>query len=388
MDENQNTEEEPLAALPEALYLQYCMINSFGLISDAKVGPFGPGLTIVYGKNEAGKSTLAAFIKGVLFGWERARAHRNPYTPVGSERSGSLYFASPEAKHLEKVELFRGGPRTLKGDISIIDDIDEETFRTLFFLSSDELRSLNNSSEVISRLLTAGSGTVASPARALAEIQDRINTFTSKAAANTHSFVHLKAEGKQVKEQLQKAKDEAQKYRDEDLELKRIENDRVTASDAISQKNIEAERLSSAQAELESIASRKDSLNADSRKAEHDMEMADGHCREEKERIGDVLATMSEEEDASIREELDELDERMNALERNVDVAQEAYRNAKADFDATDEVVQISYSGKKKKGGSSKRSSLMISLDLPIVVVLCGLCLTMIGTFLENLPVI
>ena len=47
-------------------------INGFGKFHDCSVA-FKDGLNVVYGKNEAGKSTLHSFIRGMLFGMERQR---------------------------------------------------------------------------------------------------------------------------------------------------------------------------------------------------------------------------------------------------------------------------------------------------------------------------
>mgnify|MGYP002601425213 FL=1 len=47
-------------------------IDGFGKFHDRDIS-FEDGLNVVYGKNEAGKSTLHTFIKGMLFGIERQR---------------------------------------------------------------------------------------------------------------------------------------------------------------------------------------------------------------------------------------------------------------------------------------------------------------------------
>ena len=47
-------------------------ISGFGKFQDQDVS-FEDGLNVVYGKNEAGKSTLHTFIRGMLF--EIGRAH-------------------------------------------------------------------------------------------------------------------------------------------------------------------------------------------------------------------------------------------------------------------------------------------------------------------------
>ena len=53
-------------------------ISGFGKFHNQDV-TFTDGLNVVYGKNEAGKSTLHTFIRGMLFGIEkqRGRASKN-----------------------------------------------------------------------------------------------------------------------------------------------------------------------------------------------------------------------------------------------------------------------------------------------------------------------
>ena len=45
-------------------------IDGFGKLNDLDLS-FEDGLNVLYGKNEAGKSTLHTFIRGMLFGIER-----------------------------------------------------------------------------------------------------------------------------------------------------------------------------------------------------------------------------------------------------------------------------------------------------------------------------
>ena len=80
-------------------FLERINIVSFGAFSGKVVGPFTPNLNVVFGRNEAGKTTLASFVGGVLFGWEDARGSRNTYKPTNAERAGSLFFAVPRAEY-------------------------------------------------------------------------------------------------------------------------------------------------------------------------------------------------------------------------------------------------------------------------------------------------
>ena len=78
----------------KAPFLEHIKLQSFGAFTDRVVGPFGPHLNVVFGRNEAGKTTLASFVGGVLFGWEEARGNRNTYRPANAERAGSLFFSA------------------------------------------------------------------------------------------------------------------------------------------------------------------------------------------------------------------------------------------------------------------------------------------------------
>ena len=56
-------------------------IDGFGVWSDKTWGPLEPGLNVFHGPNETGKSTLMAFIRSILFGFDRRGSSRR-YEPV------------------------------------------------------------------------------------------------------------------------------------------------------------------------------------------------------------------------------------------------------------------------------------------------------------------
>ena len=89
MGKKKNTSGE---ARISPLFLEHVKMSSFGKFSNIIVGPFSPGLNVVYGPNEAGKTTLNELVKGVLFGWPSSRGQGNSYRPESAERVGSLFF--------------------------------------------------------------------------------------------------------------------------------------------------------------------------------------------------------------------------------------------------------------------------------------------------------
>lgn len=59
-------------------------IEGFGHYSAKSIGPFNSPVTVIFGPNEAGKSTLLAFIRAVLFGFPSRRSTYYPLSPEDS----------------------------------------------------------------------------------------------------------------------------------------------------------------------------------------------------------------------------------------------------------------------------------------------------------------
>ena len=75
-----------------SLRIRRIYIDGFGKFHDVDIKGLDHNMTVFYGLNESGKSTLAAFVKAILFGFERNRepslTHR--YEPVNGGRHGGL----------------------------------------------------------------------------------------------------------------------------------------------------------------------------------------------------------------------------------------------------------------------------------------------------------
>ena len=57
------------------MQIKEAKIFQFGKLQNQTV-TFEPGINVIYGKNEAGKSTLHAFLKAMLFGMEKCSGGR------------------------------------------------------------------------------------------------------------------------------------------------------------------------------------------------------------------------------------------------------------------------------------------------------------------------
>lgn len=100
-------------------------ISNFGLFHNKRI-EFSPGLNLIYGENESGKSTVHSFIKGMLFGIEKTRGRPtfndmyDKYQPW--DRPGS-YDGSMEFEiNKNKYHLYRNFDRNNKAmDLTYID---------------------------------------------------------------------------------------------------------------------------------------------------------------------------------------------------------------------------------------------------------------------------
>ena len=84
-------------------------IDGFGKFHDLSVS-FDKDLNVVYGKNEAGKSTLHTFIRCMLFGLERGRgraARADLYSKYEPWENGGTYEGSLRLEqngHIYRIE--------------------------------------------------------------------------------------------------------------------------------------------------------------------------------------------------------------------------------------------------------------------------------------------
>lgn len=97
-------------------------IESFGGIKDKQI-VFGDGLNVIYGGNEAGKTTVCAFIKAMLYGMDSSRKNdirsvmRKRYMPAdGVRMSGSM-----DISHYRISRVFG---KTAKEDVTSVVDLE------------------------------------------------------------------------------------------------------------------------------------------------------------------------------------------------------------------------------------------------------------------------
>lgn len=164
------------------MHLKRLKIHRFGHLAGMELEGLSPGLNLIYGPNEAGKSTVVEAVRAALYGFLAPDPGRNAYQVLGSGRrvemelvtdddtvlrldrreargAGKALLTDPEGKRVPAEELLR-----------LMRNLDRGVFESLFAFTVEELQGLDGlgSNGVRDRVLGASLGSVkVSPQAAL-----------------------------------------------------------------------------------------------------------------------------------------------------------------------------------------------------------------------------
>ena len=236
-------------------------VDGYGALADLDLGPLGEGLSVIIGPNEAGKSTLLDFVRGVLFGFPDRR-HRSPFhEPLrGGRHGGSLRLQDNDGspwmleRHLDRRAPLLTGPDGQLGDEATLHDLlggaDDTLFRSVFAfglgelanfetLDKDEVRELVFSAGVLGAGRSATKAIRALDQQRLALIRPRqqqalanqlrlrleeLDQQLRSARAATSSYATAKAECERLAMNAKAARQETEALHLRARELERLES--------------------------------------------------------------------------------------------------------------------------------------------------------------------
>lgn len=174
------------------MYIQEFSIDKYGLFTSQKVSNIPPGLSIVFGKNEAGKSTLLHYFRCMLCGIPQSRASSEykKIPCIDSGFSGSI-LVSTASRMLEVRRRYQAEGRKRNefflytNDGKALEDslwttilgvgIDLEIYRNIFGISLGELVELTKDDIRVKDMLygaSIGAG-IKAPSTILEEIEEK-----------------------------------------------------------------------------------------------------------------------------------------------------------------------------------------------------------------------
>ncbi len=233
-------------------------IDGFGVFAGSEVRDVPGGLVVFHGPNEAGKSTLMAFIRGMLFGFPTGNVRELKYSPMRGGRHGGRLFLvgnggeeiviERQASPRPTLRITCGGEEKSEEFLKQqLGNCDKALFRSVFGFSLAELQELDGLSQpgLRDRIFTAGvSGAGRSWADVLKELEtkkdallkqrggkSRINDF-AKSMGNLEAGAREKRADslhyQQALQSIQKADQKIERYQVE-IESARRTLDRSTS---------------------------------------------------------------------------------------------------------------------------------------------------------------
>jgi uncharacterized protein YhaN len=148
-------------------------IDGFGIFHNALIKEFRPGINVIFGPNEYGKTTLLEFIRKVLFGFKKRNGDSNDYSPVhGGNLGGKIVceLANQSNVTISRFGTNRGGKVniTVNSEFfsteekleSILGYPSSDLYRNIFAFSLDELQEFGSLkvNDVKDRIYGAGLG--------------------------------------------------------------------------------------------------------------------------------------------------------------------------------------------------------------------------------------
>lgn len=369
-------------------FLQWVEARRYGALAGRDLGPFAPGLNAVYGPNETGKTSFASLVGAVLFGWNDRHGVSNTYQPATGERDGALVFCRNDGDGAasggrpEPLRLERGGSAPLEGDTSLVQDIDPATYRTLFSLTSDELLSLRDSSDVTARLLAAGSGTSGSPAQAFVEIEQQIAALTAPDGDDPRCIPALEQQLDGLRGRIRESSREVELAKQDARELRELRKNSADAMERIAQLNRDIEELAAARDRVESYDARLEALEGERQQLEQEQEAfrdqaADGDSPDPR------LLALSSVQERTVRSRLDEYESAWEKMQRIVDTAKQNRASSQASYEAFLEMGRENPSPRRRL--VSKGSQAVVSVIPTLAFVVAGIALFIHGRHIGSL---
>jgi len=154
-------------------------IDGFGIFRDERVEEIAPGLTVITGDNESGKSTLMEFLRYVLFPPPRRSKDVNEYLPLRGGAHGGRLSAELAGGRVtfERIDrrpriFFEHGPGFEEEPATrFFQSIERSTFQRVFALGLADLQELDvlSTADVRGRLALGGEVPIVAANRALSD---------------------------------------------------------------------------------------------------------------------------------------------------------------------------------------------------------------------------
>lgn len=209
-------------------------IDGFGALQNLELDGISPGLNIIEGANEAGKTTMLEFVRALFFGFaqrDRNTGDAKRFLPNGGAHGG---WAILQNSHNEKLRIDRIGDKTSAGeckvqllgtdrDINIdvlLNGADRLLYEQIFAFSLDELSGFSQSDERVQNSIYAASSGRGSDSlfSALKRTDDQVKEIYTKRGRN-QSLNKALAEYRNLQIQIKDLSGQVEEYNNDREQL-------------------------------------------------------------------------------------------------------------------------------------------------------------------------
>jgi len=199
-------------------------IDGYGLFANHQARDLSPSLVVAYGPNESGKSTLLAFLRGVLFGFPDRRSRERLHEPLrGGLHGGRLYLEADGGvwtveRHVAPTHLrvtLPDNSEGTEGDLRrLLGNADRELFKNVFAFGLEELQSFRSldAEGVRDRIFSAGVVGAGRSARQAIQTLDRRRDGLLKLRGSSAEINRLENELRELEQKLKEAQHAAERY--------------------------------------------------------------------------------------------------------------------------------------------------------------------------------
>ncbi|WP_457572252.1 AAA family ATPase [Desulfovulcanus sp.] len=232
-------------------------IDGFGIFHDQKLTDIKPGINLFWGNNEAGKSTLLAFFRSVLFGFEGRQ--KNPFFPPlkGGRHGGRIELEAPGLSRIivERYNGPKGGDLKLifsdgtKGshqDLqALFYGVNQEIYKNIYAFSLTELQTLQslNNEQIKGVIYGAGLGAGITDVLALRKSLENVTNDLFRPRGQKQFINKKLRELDQVQKDLRQAQKEFERFEEIKKELDNLETALVDLRNTREQLRFEHNRI-------------------------------------------------------------------------------------------------------------------------------------------------
>ncbi len=229
------------------MQLREVYIDGFGIFNDKQIPGFTPGINLVYGPNEFGKTTFLEFIRRILFGFPAKRGNINPYPALlGGRYGGRLIceLSNSDEISVHRTEGTHGGHVIIQIGSSeltgqdelnrLLGSISKTFYENVYAFSLNELQEIDSLSddEIRNRIygagLELGGKSLTTIKKVFTDHGDPIFKPSGKKHLMNHIYDNLKKHETNIRE-IQKGLEEFEELKDEkerlEAEIEKLENE-------------------------------------------------------------------------------------------------------------------------------------------------------------------